>query len=100
MKSRIAALGLVGVLVAAGGVRAFVDDQQNATDSAKKDAVELPPFPADAAVKQTARTSRGVLNYTAAVGSLPVRDEKGKKTADVVYTAYTLADQDSGGRPV
>ena len=37
---------------------------------------------------------------TATVGSLPVRDEKGKKIGEVVFTAYTLASQDPVARPV
>ena len=37
--------------------------------------------------------------YTATVGSLPVRDEHGKRIADVVYTAY-VAEGPGAGRPV
>jgi len=69
-------------------------------DAEKKDGLELQPFPADASVKQSVRGARGPLNYTATVGSLPVRDEKGKKIADVVFTSYALADQDVATRPV
>jgi len=78
----------------------FTQDASKPADVEKKDAVELPPFPADASVKQSIRGARGPLNYTATVGSLPVRDEKGKKIADVVFTSYVLADQDATTRPV
>src|SRR5215467_14363417 len=78
----------------------FTQDASKPADVEKKDAVELPPLPADASVKQSVRGARGPLNYTATVGSLPVRDEKGKKIADVVFTSYVLADQDVATRPV
>src|SRR5258708_34398518 len=55
-----------------------------------KDKIELPPFPADASVKQVTHVAGKTLNYTATVGSLPVRDEKGKKIAEGVFTAYVL----------
>ena len=48
------------------------------------------PFPAPASVAQSIHVDGRQLNYTATVGSLPVRDEHGKKIADIVYTAYTL----------
>jgi carboxypeptidase C (cathepsin A) len=66
----------------------------------KKDGIDLPPFPADASVKQVTHVAGKTLNYTAAVGSLPVRDEKGKKIAEVVFTAYTLDGPKDPNRPV
>jgi carboxypeptidase C (cathepsin A) len=69
-------------------------------DADKKDAIELPALPADASIKQSVRGARGPLNYTATVGSLPVRDEKGKKIADVVFTSYLFDGQNAATRPV
>ena len=66
-------------------------------DAAGKDGFQLPPFPADAHVTQTTTVDGRTLKYTVTVGSLPVRDEKGNKTAEVVFTAYTIAGKD---RPV
>jgi len=66
-------------------------------DAASKDGFQLPPFPADAHVTQTTTVDGRTLKYTVTVGSLPVRDEKGKKTAEVVFTAYTVPGKD---RPV
>jgi carboxypeptidase C (cathepsin A) len=66
-------------------------------DTAGKDGFQLPPFPADAHVTQTTTVDGRTLKYTVTVGSLPVRDEKGNKTAEVVFTAYTIAGKD---RPV
>jgi carboxypeptidase C (cathepsin A) len=68
--------------------------------SAAKDAINLPAFPDDASVKQTTHVAGKALNYTATVGSLPVRDEKGKKIADVVFTAYMLDGAHDPNRPV
>jgi carboxypeptidase C (cathepsin A) len=65
-----------------------------------KDKIELPPFPADASVKQVTHVAGKTLNYTATVGSLPVRDEKGKKIAEVVFTAYVLDGPRDPDRPV
>jgi carboxypeptidase C (cathepsin A) len=66
-------------------------------DAAGKDGFQLPPFPADAHVTQTTTVDGRTLKYTVTVGSLPVRDEKGNKTAEVVFTAYTIPGKD---RPV
>lgn len=64
---------------------------------AKTDHDALPPLPADAHVDQTIQINGGTLKYTATVGTLPVFGEDGKKTADVVYMAYTVEGRD---RPV
>ena len=99
----VAALALAFGLVAAGQA-AWADDAPAKADAAKKDGdkdkVELPPFPADASVKQVTHVAGRTLNYTATVGSLPVRDEKGKKTAEVVFTAYVLDGPKDSNRPV
>jgi len=60
-------------------------------------ATELPPLPADAHVAQTIQLAGRALNYTATVGSLSVNGPDGKKTGDVVFTAYTM---EGTGRPV
>lgn len=59
--------------------------------------IDLPPFPKDAHVAQSVTIDGRTLKYTATVGSLPVRDDKGKKIAEVVFTAYTMDGKD---RPV
>jgi carboxypeptidase C (cathepsin A) len=89
---------------------AWADDEPAKADAAKdkssadkdkdKDKIELPPFPADASVKQVTHVAGKTLNYTATVGSLPVRDEKGKKIAEVVFTAYILDGPKNPDRPV
>ncbi|HLK66891.1 MAG TPA: hypothetical protein VKU19_25835 [Bryobacteraceae bacterium] len=54
------------------------------------------PLPADAHVTQTIQLDGKTLHYTVTVGALPVFDN-GKKTGEVVVTAYTTDGQD---RPV
>ncbi|HEX2815576.1 MAG TPA: peptidase S10 [Phenylobacterium sp.] len=84
---------------------AWADDAPAKSDSkgkeaGDKDKIDLPPFPADASVKQVTHVAGKTLNYTATVGSLPVRDEKGKKIAEVVFTAYVLDGPRDPNRPV
>lgn len=76
------------------------DAKDKAKDGEKKDGIDLPPFPADASVKQITHVAGKTLNYTATVGALPVRDEKGKKIAEVVFTAYVLDGPKDPNRPI
>ncbi|WMJ68670.1 S10 family peptidase [Stenotrophomonas sp. 24(2023)] len=66
-------------------------------DKAAADATDAPALPADASVKQSIRLAGRTLDYTATVGTLPVRDAQGKTIADVVFTAYTMPGKN---RPV
>ncbi|MEO8808824.1 MAG: peptidase S10 [Rhodanobacter sp.] len=68
-----------------------------ASDAAGGDGFHLPPLPADAHVTQTTTVGGKTLKYTVTIGALPVRDEKGKKTGEVVFTAYTIPGK---SRPV
>jgi carboxypeptidase C (cathepsin A) len=73
-----------------------------AEDEAKPPAVgaeafHLPPLPADAQVKQSAKADGRTLDYTVTVGKLPVRDEQGTVIGEVVFTAYTMSGKN---RPV
>lgn len=54
-----------------------------------------PPLPADVTTEQTVRTEHGLLQYSATVGTLAVRDPEGKEIGRVVYHAYLLS---KGGR--
>jgi carboxypeptidase C (cathepsin A) len=69
----------------------------SAQDGAGADGFHLPPLPADARVSQSIKVDGRALDYTVTVGTLPVRDEKGTVTGQVVYTAYTMPGKD---RPV
>src|SRR5215472_11254837 len=58
---------------------------------------KAPPLPGDAHVSQTIELDGKPLAYTATVGTLPVYDGTGKKSGEVVYTAYTV---EGANRPV
>ena len=68
-----------------------------AAETAGSDGFQLPPLPADAHVTQTTTVDGKTLKYTVTIGALPVRDEKGKITGEVVFTAYTIPGKN---RPV
>lgn len=59
----------------------------------------LPPLPDDKTIHQSIQLDGKTLNYDATVGSIPVRDAKGKKIADVVFTAYIVPGK-APSRPV
>ncbi len=81
---------------------ALAQDAKPAAADAKadagKDALEkMPPLPADAKAEQSIQLDGKTLKYMATVGTLPVYDKDGKKSGEVVYTAYTVEGKD---RPV
>jgi carboxypeptidase C (cathepsin A) len=57
----------------------------------------MPPLPADAHLDQTIQLDGKPLKYTVTVGTLPVYGRDAKKSADVVFTSYTVEGRD---RPV
>jgi carboxypeptidase C (cathepsin A) len=94
-----------GLLTAASHAFAADDppakaDAAKSKDADKKSDIDLPPFPEAASVKQVTHVAGKTLNYTATVGALPVRDEKGKKIAEVVVTSYVLDGPRDPRRPV
>jgi carboxypeptidase C (cathepsin A) len=108
MRSVVLAAALAAVFALGLGAAALADEPAGkgaapaSADTPKKDKDigDFPPFPADAHVTQVTHVAGKTLNYTAVVGSLPVRDEKGKKIAEVVFTAYTLDGPKDPNRPV
>ena len=92
-------IGLAAIL-ALGGIATAAMAADAPAAEAKKPDIDLPPLPAPASVKQTARLNGKVINYTATVGALPVRDAKGKVIGEVVYTAYILDGPRNPNRPV
>ncbi|MGZ6050338.1 MAG: S10 family peptidase, partial [Phenylobacterium sp.] len=104
-KTMVAAAAVMALSfgLAAASVPAWADEPVKvdaAKDKADKEKPDLPPFPADASVKQVIHVAGKTVNYTATVGSLPVRDEKGKKIAEVVFTAYVADGPRDPNRPV
>ena len=94
-----AALLALALLTAA--TPAFCADKDaktsDTTDPVADKDFHLPPLPADAHVSQSVEVSGHTLKYTATVGHLPVRNEKGEVIGQVVFTAYTMAGKN---RPV
>jgi len=62
-------------------------------------AKDFKPFPEAKTVKQTAVIGGASVSYNATVGSLPIKDERGKVIGEVVYTAYTVPGA-AASRPV
>src|SRR5438094_1544153 len=58
---------------------------------------DAPPLPSDAHVAQSIQLAGRTLNYTAAVGTIPVYNADGKKIGEVVCTSYTM---EGANRPV
>jgi carboxypeptidase C (cathepsin A) len=94
---------LAVAVIAAGTFVAAAQDAKPAAppaaaDSKAKPAADKePPLPADAHAAQTMNLDGKVLHYSVTVGTLPVYDKDGKKSAEVVYTSYTIEGAD---RPV
>src|ERR1700761_1803660 len=96
------------LLAAAAALALAVPGAQAADAPAKADAKpapaeaasQLPALPPEASVKQTMVLHGKTLSYTASVGAFPVRDETGKKIAEVVVTTYTLDGPKDPNRPV
>ncbi len=91
------ALSLTGL-----AVPAFADDAApaKAAKEVAKAEPEPAPLPAPASLRQSATIAGHRLDYVVTVGSLPVKDEHGKVTGEVVYTAYTVPGRGAGTRPV
>jgi carboxypeptidase C (cathepsin A) len=98
VKAALAAASVVWL--AAPALAAEKPDAPAAAEKSKPDKPDLPPFPGDASVKQATHVAGRTLNYTATVGSIPVRDADGKKTAEVMFTAYVLDGPRDPNRPV
>jgi carboxypeptidase C (cathepsin A) len=100
MRKAVSATLAAAMIVGLAAPAVAQDMDHKPPTSTSKDAISLPPFPDDASVKQVTHVAGKTIAYTATVGSLPVRDEKGKKIADVVFTAYMLDGPHDASRPV
>ncbi len=91
-----------GLALAPWTVAAAADAKPAAADAGaaeKKSDIDLPPLPADKTIKQSVKVGGRSVSYEATVGVIPVRNAKGKKIAEVVYTSYTVPGNDPH-RPV
>jgi carboxypeptidase C (cathepsin A) len=91
------------LLIAGGSIVHAQTDKTTTTTVEKKtegdDQLKQPPLPADKSITQTAQIGGRAVTYRATVGTIAVRDEKGKEIGQVVYTAYTVPGRDIS-RPV
>jgi carboxypeptidase C (cathepsin A) len=77
----------------------LAQDAQGTTQTKpnEKPLESMPPLPADAHAEQTVQLNGKPLKYTVTVGTLPVYGKDNKKSADVVFTAFTV---EGPNRPV
>ncbi|WP_095012744.1 S10 family peptidase [Tsuneonella mangrovi] len=81
---------------------AMAQDAAKDKASEKSDAKEtqFKPFPAPKSITQSTTVGGRKITYTATVGAIPVKDDKGKTIGEVVYTAYTVPGAAPASRPV
>src|SRR6185437_15661590 len=91
------ATAFAAAIVIACGLAPMALAEKSAAKADSTSDFQLPPLPAAAHAKQSIVVDGHTLNYEVTVGWLPVRDDKGKTTAQVVYTAYTVPGRN---RPV
>ena len=99
---KLAASTLLAALLATPLAAAAPDKPEpkdKAKDEAKPD-TDLAPLPPNKSVKQSATIGGRRVDYVATVGTIPVRDDKGKLIGEVVYTAYTVPGRAAASRPV
>ncbi|MCJ2188979.1 S10 family peptidase [Novosphingobium beihaiensis] len=87
---RFLTLACSALLLAASGSATFAADKAADTKTAEKADDHFTPFPEPKSIAQTAVIGGKTVHYKATVGSLPVKDDKGKVIGEVVYTAYTV----------
>ncbi len=85
----------VSILVALGAPALAADkapklEAKEVVKEAAKPDTDLAPFPANKSVKQSAVIGGKRVDYLATVGTIAVKDDKGKTIGEVVYTAYTV----------
>ncbi|MBW4330031.1 peptidase S10 [Stakelama sp. CBK3Z-3] len=79
--------------IALAATPAIAQDKQVTTTTSEKkseDDSKFPPLPDDKSIDQSANIGGRTIRYKATVGTISVRDDKGKEIGQVVYTAYTV----------
>ncbi len=103
--SVVSAAAMTAFLLSASATWADDTSKPDAAASAKKDDAKddkgdmRAPLPEDKTIHQSVMINGKALAYDATVGKLPVYNAKGKKIAEVVFTAYTVPGA-SPNRPV
>jgi len=77
------------------------DGKSSSTKTSDKFDADLPLYPAAKSLRQSAMIGGRRIEYVATVGAIQIKDDKGKITGEVVYTAYTVPGGATGAqRPV
>jgi carboxypeptidase C (cathepsin A) len=107
---RFLKIACLAFILGATSSTSFAADEKPATAEAKPASAEtaksgdydkdFKPFPKTKSVKQSAVIGGKTVDYVATVGSIPVKDKKGKTIGEVVYTAYTVPGAAAANRPV
>lgn len=95
-----ALLAVAGTLPAHAADKDGKEEVKASGKEAAKADTDLADFPAPKSVRQSGTIGGRRLEYVATVGSLPVKDAKGKVLGEVVYTAYTVPGRAAPDRPV
>ncbi|MAC59958.1 MAG: peptidase S10 [Novosphingobium sp.] len=96
---RFLTLACSALLLAASGSATLAADKPDDAKAAETTDDHLEPLPAPKSIQQSAVIAGRTVKYTATVGSIPVKDDKGKMIGEVVYTAYTVSGAPTS-RPV
>ncbi|HLY54883.1 MAG TPA: peptidase S10 [Stellaceae bacterium] len=96
----ILALLAVPAFADEGAKSADKPDKSEKSDKADKESAVLNLLPPDSVTQHTMQAGGQRLAYTATAGTLPLRDDKGEKSALVFYVAYTLQGANAATRPV
>lgn len=85
---------IAAVLMVFGLANVAHAEETKATAGAEKkkddSELKLPDLPEDKTIRQSATIGGRKISYDATIGTIPVRDKKGKVIGQVVYTAYTV----------
>ncbi len=84
-------------LLLVASAAAFAQDAKPGDKSAADKPTITNDLPADKSVAQSIQMGGKTLKYTATVGTLPVKNEKGEPVGEVVFTSYIV---DEPNRPV
>ncbi|CAN5169837.1 S10 family peptidase [soil metagenome] len=99
-RSRATAVDRPGPTATGAASEAPKDGETGAPREKSASSADQPHLPPPAFVHQSARIGGREVSYTAGVGALPVKDEKGKVVAEVVVTSYIVDGPRDPSRPI
>ncbi len=93
------AIALAATSLLAAPIAAQEKKETSTVEKKVDDELKFPPLPADKTVRQSASIGGRSIAYDATIGTISVRDDKGKEIGQVVYTSY-VATGGAANRPV